>query len=218
METNPTIYVLAGPNGVGKTTVNPFFVPNGVPYINADDIARQLHERLGEINVQELSNAQALERMNGFMALRQSFAIETNLADYETWQFLIGIRGLGYSVHLNFFCVSDVEICVDRVLNRVFQGGHFVRPDVVRARYETGLTLLRHFKEVPDQLILTDNTTESAVCAELALGKVIKRADTLPDWAAFILAESNADINTGFASLDEVRKKYQKMKDKGLEP
>lgn len=73
METNPTIYVLAGPNGVGKTTVNPFFVPNGVPYINADDIARQLHERLGESNVQELSNAQALERMNGFMALRQSF-------------------------------------------------------------------------------------------------------------------------------------------------
>jgi hypothetical protein len=65
------------------------FVPNGVPYINVEDIARQLHERLGEINVQGLSNAQALERMNGFMALRQSFAVETNLADHETWQFLM---------------------------------------------------------------------------------------------------------------------------------
>jgi len=217
METKLTIYVLAGPNGVGKTTVNPFFVPKGVPYINADDIARQFRERLGEINVQEIANAQALERMNGFMALRQSFAIETNLADHETWQFLIGIRGLGYAVHLNFFCVSDVEICVDRVLNRVFQGGHFVRQDVVRARFEAGLTLLRHFKDIPDQLILTDNTTESAICAELASGKIIKRVDALPDWASFVLAKNSSDQDTGFTSLDDVRRKYQKMKDQGKE-
>ena len=42
METKPTIYVLAGANGIGKTSVNPFFIPKGVTYINADDIARQL--------------------------------------------------------------------------------------------------------------------------------------------------------------------------------
>jgi predicted ABC-type ATPase len=35
-----TIYVLAGPNGIGKSTLNSFFIPIGTPYINADDIAK----------------------------------------------------------------------------------------------------------------------------------------------------------------------------------
>ena len=30
METKPTIYVLAGANGVGKTTVNAFFIPKEI--------------------------------------------------------------------------------------------------------------------------------------------------------------------------------------------
>jgi predicted ABC-type ATPase len=151
MATKPTIYILAGANGVGKTTVNPFFIPKNVPYVNADDFAYQLRQRLGnDVNVQELANAEALEQMNRFIAKRRTFAIETNLADTDTWLFLIGIQGLGYDVHLNFFGVSDVDICINRVNNRVLQGGHYVRPDIVIARYKTGLALLKHYKNIPN--------------------------------------------------------------------
>ena len=76
METKPTIYILAGANGIGKTSINPFFIPKGVTYINADDIARQLRERLGSVNVQELANAEAIDRMNGFIAKRQNFPVK----------------------------------------------------------------------------------------------------------------------------------------------
>ena len=69
MENKPTIYILAGPNGIGKTTVNQYFIPSEVPYINADDIAKQLRERLNTTNVQELANAEALEQMNKFIYL-----------------------------------------------------------------------------------------------------------------------------------------------------
>ena len=55
-------------------------------YITAGDIARQLRKRLGNVNVQELANAQALERMNALIAARRDFAIETYLANQETWQ------------------------------------------------------------------------------------------------------------------------------------
>ena len=212
MENSPTIYVLAGTNGVGKTTVNPFFIPNGVPYINADDIARQLRERLGDINVQEIANSQALERMNAFLAKRQSFAIETNLADKETWQFLIGVQGLGYSLHLHFFGVSDIEICINRVHNRVLQGGHFVYPDIVRMRYEAGLKLLKHFKHVPNHLILTDNTTENRFCAELSLGEILQKSANLPEWVDVVLAANPTDSSTGFSNMEDVREKYRKLK------
>jgi predicted ABC-type ATPase len=100
-----------------------------------------LRERLGDMNVQELANAEAVEQMNRFIAKKQSFAIETNLADMETWQFLIGIQGMGYVVHLNFFSISDVEVCINRVHNRVLQGGHFVRPDIILLRCVMKLVL-----------------------------------------------------------------------------
>lgn len=212
MEEKPKIYVLAGANGIGKTTVNLFHIPKEVTYINADDIARQLRERLGDINVQELANAQALDRMNGFIGQRRGFAIETNLADKETWQFLIGLQGAGYAVHLNFFGVSDVDICINRVFNRVPQGGHFVHPDIVRMRYEAGLKLLRQHKHIPDQLILTDNESESVNCAELRLGEVTWKSESLPDWAAFVLANEAANTPTDF-TIEDIREKYQRMKD-----
>ncbi|MFM9951059.1 MAG: hypothetical protein ACKV1O_24200 [Saprospiraceae bacterium] len=211
MENNPVIYVLAGPNGVGKTTLNPYFIPNGVAYINADDMARQLRERLGDINVQELANAQALEKMNKYIAKRESFAIETNLADKETWQFLIGVQGLGYVIHLNFFGVSDVAVCVNRVINRVLQGGHFVHPDIVRMRYEAGLKLLKHYKHIPNRLILTDNTTESVNCVELSFGAILKKNENLPDWILFIFFES-LDRRHGLSNIDEAKEKYRQMK------
>jgi predicted ABC-type ATPase len=205
MENSPVIYVLAGPNGVGKTTLNPFFIPNGVPYINADDIARQLRERLGD------TNAQALERMNEFIAKRESLSIETNLADKETWLFLIGVQGLDYTFHLNFFGVSDIDICINRVFNRVPQGGHFVQPDIVRMRYEAGLKLLKHYKNVPNRLILTDNTTESVSCAELSLGKVLQKIEPLPAWIEFVLSGDSV-VQQEVLSLEAIREKYRRMK------
>ena len=83
-ENKPTIYILAGPNGIGKTTVNQYYIPSEVPYINADDIAKQLREKMNDTNVQELANAEALEQMNRFIYKKQDFAIESNLADEDT--------------------------------------------------------------------------------------------------------------------------------------
>ena len=210
MATKPTIYVLAGANGIGKTTVNPFFIPKGVPYINADDIARQFRERHGgNMNVQELANAEAIERLNQFIAKRQNVAIESNLADNETWQFLLGIQGLGYAIHLNFFGTSEVDICIDRVL----QGGHFVRPDIVKARYEVGLLLLRQYLSIPDVLILTDNTTSSVNIAELKFGEIVFQTTPLPPWVQFVFA-TDSKSNAPLSTIDEVREKYRQMKKK----
>jgi predicted ABC-type ATPase len=212
MATKPTIYVLAGANGVGKTTVNPFFIPKNVPYVNADDFAYQLRQRLGnDVNVQELANAEALEQMNRFIAKSQTFAIETNLADADTWRFLIGIQGLGYDVHLNFFGVSDVDICINRVNNRVLQGGHYVRPDIVIARYKVGLALLKHYKNIPNWLVLTDNTTTSINCIEMSLGEILFQKEDLPEWVKNTVVDGK-NTEKPYNSLDDVREKYRKLR------
>ena len=214
MENKPTIYVLAGPNGIGKTTVNQYYIPSEVPYINADDIAKQLRERLNDINVQELANAEALEQMNKFIYKRQDFAIETNLADEDTWLFLVNIQRLGYLVCLTFFSTSDVDICINRVNMRYLQGGHFVRPDIVKMRYENGLKLLRYYKAIPDRLFFNDNTVDKSIrCLEIQKGTIVFQIEELPAWVQFVCTEEDK-IKTTFSSIEEVREKYRKMNQK----
>jgi len=41
----PSFYVVAGPNGVGKSTASFQYLPEGVELINSDDIARQIRQQ-----------------------------------------------------------------------------------------------------------------------------------------------------------------------------
>ena len=41
----PELHVVAGPNGVGKTTIFKNLVPQGLDYINADLIAKTIKEK-----------------------------------------------------------------------------------------------------------------------------------------------------------------------------
>jgi predicted ABC-type ATPase len=86
----PTVYVIAGPNGIGKTTSSFDLLPKNVPLINSDEIAKEAREAgIISVNSQEYSNQEATKLVNDHLNIRSSFIIETNLADVETWKFLI---------------------------------------------------------------------------------------------------------------------------------
>ena len=52
----PTIYVIAGPNGIGKTTSSFDILPGKVPTINSDEIAKEVRA----IPLKDLSNIDAV--------------------------------------------------------------------------------------------------------------------------------------------------------------
>ena len=52
----PTIYVIAGPNGIGKTTSSYDLVPANTPIINSDEIAKEVRNAgIISLNTQEYS-------------------------------------------------------------------------------------------------------------------------------------------------------------------
>jgi predicted ABC-type ATPase len=56
----PTIFVIAGPNGIGKTTSFYDFLPGNTPVINSDEIAKEARTKeLIFSNTQEFSNREA---------------------------------------------------------------------------------------------------------------------------------------------------------------
>lgn len=87
----PFFYVVAGPNGVGKSTTAFRYLPSGVELINSDDIARQFRlEQVHQEVVQRLTNDESVRRIQQHLRKREAFAVETNLHEEETcitfWQ------------------------------------------------------------------------------------------------------------------------------------
>src|ERR1700761_501896 len=138
----PTLYVIAGPNGIGKTTSSFDFLPANIPVINSDEIAKEARAAgLITSNTQEYSNQEAARLVDEQINARNTFAIETNLADVETWKFLIKVQQLGYELHVKYYSTSQLKVLNDRIAIRVRLGDHFVRPDIVEQRYIDGLKL-----------------------------------------------------------------------------
>jgi predicted ABC-type ATPase len=182
---SPILYVIAGPNGIGKTTSDFDFIPGTIPIINSDEIAAEA-KRTGLIpgNTQEYANGEAVRLMNEYLNKRASFGFETNLSDIDTWKFLLKIQETGYQLHIIYVSTSSLEALNARINNRVKEGGHFVRRDIVEERYLSGLQLLNHYFDKPDRLQLFDNSESMLLEVELARGKAVSVVvpEILPEW------------------------------------
>ncbi len=111
MFATPVLYVIAGPNGIGKTTSNFDLIPKNIPLINSDEIAKEVRQSgLIKANAQEFSNREAIKMMNEYLERRISFAIETNLADVDTWKFLLEVQKGGYKLEVIYISTADIEV------------------------------------------------------------------------------------------------------------
>ena len=149
----PTVYVLAGPNGAGKTTFASRFLPGFVQcqeFLNADLIAAGLSPFNSESqNVR--AGRLLLERMEELVAGRKSFGFETTLSGRAYQRRLRAMQAIGYRVELFYLWLPSVELAIDRVANRVRQGGHSVPEADIRRRYAAGLkNLMERYGQLAD--------------------------------------------------------------------
>jgi predicted ABC-type ATPase len=150
--------ILAGPNGAGKTTCASRLLPPGVPFVNADEIAKTLPGFEGV--AQDLRAGRILlEKVSHFEQHRQSFAIETNLANRALLKRIERLQATGYSVTMIFLWLRSVDLAIDRVMERVRRGGHSVPAEVIRRRYRVGLTnFLKWYRVRVDSWFIFDNS------------------------------------------------------------
>ena len=198
----PIFFVVAGPNGVGKSSASFQYLPIGVELINSDDIARQIRlEQPHQEVVQRLTNEAAQQRIRQHIRNWETFAVETNLHEIETWQYFLAIQQSGYEFRLLFLCVDDLLLLNQRVLSRHLQGGHFVREDVVRGRYVAGLSLLNHFFNAPDTVTLFDASDQLEIVYQQMDGEISYQKDFLPAWVTANLPTHFGAVPFGEASI-----------------
>ena len=163
--TYPNLYIIAGPNGAGKTTASYTLLPemlNCINFVNADEIARGLSP-FSPSTVDVQAARIMIQRTDELLEERADFAIETTLATRSYVGLIKRAHEKGYKVHLLFFCLESPEQAIQRVAQRVKEGGHNVPTDVIRRRFQLGISnLVNLFIPICDSVHVWNNTKGEA--------------------------------------------------------
>lgn len=129
------LFILAGANGSGKSTISKVLLPTeGIVYINPDDIAKELNS-INPLASRIQAGKETLRRIHALLDEGQSFAIETTLSGAGYVDIIKEAKECGYDITLAYVYVDTAEFCVERIKARVMNGGHDVPEADVRRRY-----------------------------------------------------------------------------------
>jgi predicted ABC-type ATPase len=169
MRTERKVIIIAGPNGAGKTTFAREYLPReaGCPvFVNADLIAEGLSPfapgaaaiRAGRL---------MLEEIGAHVRRRENFAFETTLSGRRYARLIPEWQRIGYEVELIFLWLPKLDLAIERVRERVRQGGHNVPEKVIRRRYESGWRNFNLvYKRLVDHWFLYDSAGRDPVLLE----------------------------------------------------
>jgi len=154
------VYIIAGPNGSGKTTFAREFLPEYAHcsnFINADLIAaglspfspQQVAIKAGKLvlqQIEELSNKHV------------DFGFETTMSGITYLRHINALKEKGYRIHIFFLWIPSSELAVVRVKDRVSQGGHDVPLKDIKRRFERSTEkFLKEYRLLADQWMLFNN-------------------------------------------------------------
>ena len=154
------VYIVAGPNGSGKTTFATEFLPEYARckhFVNADLIAKGLSPfspGAAAITAGKL----VLEQIHQFANKGVDFAFETTLSGKLYVNLFKSLKKKGYKIHLFFLWIPESNLAISRIKGRVAQGGHDVPvQDVLRRFGRSLVNFFTLYQSLADSWMLFDN-------------------------------------------------------------
>lgn len=191
-ELKPTLCIVAGPNGSGKTTttiqlLNNEWAADSV-YINPDDIAQKTFGDWNSPDAVLKAAKLATDMRYKCLDKRKNFVFETVFSSDEKIEFIRKAKEADFFIRLFFVCTNDPAINVLRITNRYLNGGHEVPISKIISRYYKSLANAALAFSLVDRAYVYDNSIENELprlLCRMVDGKMFKKyVDNLPQWAA----------------------------------
>ncbi|MCQ2109415.1 MAG: zeta toxin family protein [Bacteroidales bacterium] len=194
-EKKPTLCIVAGPNGSGKTTTTIQLLENewaaDSVYINPDNIAQEM---FGNWNSPEavLKAAQhSTELRYKCLEEKKNFVFETVFSSDEKLEFIRKAKDAGFFIRFFFVCTEKPSINVLRVTNRFLTGGHEVPISKIVTRYYKSLANAAVAISIVDRAYIYDNSVDNQLpklICRMVDGALYKQyAEILPNWVQELL-------------------------------
>lgn len=197
------IYVLAGTNGAGKSSVaGAMLLQRGIEYFNPDKAAMQIRSANPGITNEEANSAawrQGRRLLERVIAERLNFAFETTLGGHTIASMLESALLVGVEVRIWYLGLSSPELHIARVRSRVARGGHDIPEAKIRERYDHSRLNLLQLMPKLTELRLYDNSQEAdphagvapepTLVLHLARAKIVSSCELIdtPEWAKPLL-------------------------------
>jgi len=159
--TKPTLYVLAGVNGAGKSSIGGALLAHaGLAWYNPDTFARALVQGIGM--PQPEANAWAWQegmvQLDAALAQRTPFAFETTLGG-NTVCAKLRAASQSHDVRIWYCGLTSPEQHIARVRDRVAHGGHDIPTDKIYQRWQTSRANLVALMPLIEEVSVFDNST-----------------------------------------------------------
>lgn len=199
MKARPVLYVLAGVNGAGKSSVGGHLLERaGLTWFDPDTFARELmaETRCDQTEANAAAWQEGIRRLDEAVANGAHYAFETTLGG-RTVSTRINAASRTHDVLMWFCGLSSPELHLARVKARVAVGGHDIPEAKIRERYPAALENLIALMPYLAHLQVYDNSAEAApgaaipeptLVAEMISGKLAWPIDLgslqrTPEWA-----------------------------------
>ena len=185
----PTLHVVAGPNGCGKSTLTRTTWFHGVEVIDPDALTRDLRAGYPAWAARE-----AFRHRHVALSADRTLAVETTLASSGVLRFMEVAQQVGYRIVLHYVSVNSADQALLRIRNRVILGGHDVPEADVRRWFARSHANLPAAIARADEVMLYDNTDPGRPHREVAMlrGGTWWSAERLTIWAAAVIARVTA--------------------------
>jgi len=199
----PRIYVLAGVNGAGKSSIGGAMLEQaGVEFFNPDKVARQFqstYQGISQEDANSLAWQQGRRLLQRAIDERKDFAFETTLGGNTMPALLKKATSSGIEVRIWYVGLESAELHIARVQSRVAMGGHDIPETKIRERYAQSRMRLIELLSVLTELKVFDNTEEGdpqkgqtpspKLLLHMKRGKLVEASNLhqIPQWAKPIL-------------------------------
>jgi predicted ABC-type ATPase len=181
------LWLLVGGNGAGKSTFyRTQLKPLGMPFVNADDIARDVFPQAPEEHSYEAAKI-AENLRNSLLEQGKNFCFETVFSHPSKIDFVAKAKALGYQVVMVFVHLEQSSLNKARVHQRIETGGHAVPEEKIETRIPRTVDNVLNALPLCDDVWVLDNSSAQEPYKKVLRiqgGNMQAFIYPLPDWAS----------------------------------
>lgn len=194
---NPQFIIIAGTNGVGKSTFGKKLEAiSNIPFIDPDLYYKHKYGGYFEYSHDQiLETSQELSSIRKhYFETRKSFAVEKILSNEKEILHLIDqAKQNGFQTTLVYIGTDTLSLSNDRIVKRALEGAHYVKPEIVEYNLQESIRNFSTLSKAVDNIVIYDNSLHRGNFVKLldSRSNVVKfEADNQPEWSLKLQGEN----------------------------